>query len=87
MKTRRMIQEQEKITKHDVKAIEYFLREKLNACHSDELHSSNQESQTNKKKTLRQRTAQSDIISFIHFGLTSEDTNSIAQAIALRELA
>jgi len=53
----RKIQEYEKTTKHDVKAIEYFLREKL----PEELHQ------------------------WIHFGLTSEDINNIAQAIALRE--
>jgi len=51
------IQEYEKTTRHDVKAIEYFIREKL----PDELHQ------------------------WIHFGLTSEDINNIAQAIALRD--
>ena len=53
----RKIQEYEKTTKHDVKAIEYFLREKLPA----KLHQ------------------------WIHFGLTSEDINNIAQAVALRD--
>ena len=53
----RTIQEYEKTTKHDVKAIEYFLREKF----PDDLHP------------------------WIHFGLTSEDINNIAQAIALRD--
>ena len=53
----RTIKEFEKTTKHDVKAIEYFLREKF----PDELHP------------------------WIHFGLTSEDINNIAQAIALRD--
>lgn len=53
----RKIQEYERTTKHDVKAIEYFLRERLSA----ELHP------------------------WIHFGLTSEDINNIAQAIALRD--
>src|SRR5574341_2580312 len=53
----RKIQEYEKTTKHDVKAIEYFLREKL----PGELHP------------------------WIHFGLTSEDINNIAQALALRD--
>ena len=53
----RKIQEYEQTTRHDVKAIEYFLREKLPA----ELHP------------------------WLHFGLTSEDINNIAQAIALRE--
>jgi adenylosuccinate lyase len=51
------IQKYEKATRHDVKAIEYFLREKL----PSEFHP------------------------WIHFGLTSEDINNIAQAIALRD--
>ncbi len=51
------IQEYEKTTRHDVKAIEYYLREEL----SPELHQ------------------------WIHFGLTSEDINNIAQALALRD--
>jgi adenylosuccinate lyase len=51
------IQEYEKTTRHDVKAIEYFLREKF----STELHQ------------------------WIHFGLTSEDVNNIAQALALKD--
>ncbi|MGZ9235188.1 MAG: lyase family protein, partial [Anaerolineales bacterium] len=50
------IQEYEKTTRHDVKAIEYFLREKL----PPRLHP------------------------WIHFGLTSEDVNNIAQALALK---
>ena len=51
------IQEYEKTTRHDVKAIEYYLREKLpNKFHQ-----------------------------WIHFGLTSEDINNIAQALALKE--
>lgn len=51
------IQEYEKTTRHDVKAIEYYLREKIPA----ELHP------------------------WIHFGLTSEDVNNLAQALALRD--
>ena len=51
------IQEYEKTTRHDVKAIEYFLREKIPA----ELHQ------------------------WVHFGLTSEDVNNLAQALALRD--
>jgi adenylosuccinate lyase len=53
----RKIQEYEKTTRHDVKAIEYFLRDRI----SPELHP------------------------WIHFGLTSEDINNVAQAIALRD--
>src|SRR6188474_2465311 len=51
------IQEYEKTTRHDVKAIEYFLRDRF----SKEFHQ------------------------WIHFGLTSEDINNIAQAIILRD--
>src|SRR6266540_3040300 len=51
----------ERETRHDVKAIEYFLKEKLEG------------------------TSLQDLLPWIHFGLTSEDVNSIAQAIALRE--
>lgn len=51
------IQDYERATRHDVKAIEYYLREKLPA----KLHP------------------------WIHFGLTSEDINNVAQAIALRD--
>ena len=50
------IQEYEKTTRHDVKAIEYYLRDRLPI----ELHQ------------------------WIHFGLTSEDVNNIAQAITLK---
>ncbi|NOH04454.1 MAG: hypothetical protein HND47_22035 [Chloroflexi bacterium] len=55
------IQAFEKQTRHDVKAIEYFLREKLRS------------------------TSLNDLLSWLHFGLTSEDTNSLGQAIALKE--
>jgi adenylosuccinate lyase len=48
-------------TRHDVKAIEYFLRDKLQA------------------------TSLNDLLSWLHFGLTSEDVNNIAQAISLRD--
>src|SRR6266540_5840801 len=51
----------ERETRHDVKAIEYFLKEKLEG------------------------TSLQDLLPWIHFGLTSEDVNSIAQAIALRD--
>lgn len=51
----------ERKTRHDVKAIEYFIQEKL------------------------QDTSLQDLIPWIHSGLTSEDTNSLGQAIALNE--
>jgi adenylosuccinate lyase len=77
----RKIQEYEKTTRHDVKAIEYFLRDKLTVRHSER----GEESLAQVQETLRQKSAQSDILPFVHFGLTSEDINNIAQAIALRD--
>ncbi len=55
------IQAKERETRHDVKAIEYFLQGKLKG------------------------TSLEDLLPWIHFGLTSEDTNSLGQAIALKE--
>lgn len=52
-----LIQKYERETRHDVKAIEYFLREKIPA----------------------------DLLQWLHFGLTSEDVNNIAQVLALRD--
>ena len=53
----RQIQHYEKTTRHDVKAIEYLLRDRI----PPELHP------------------------WIHFGLTSEDVNNLAQALALKD--
>ena len=53
----------ERKTRHDVKAIEYFIQSKL----------------------LESASLLADLIPWIHFGLTSEDTNSLGQAIALKE--
>ena len=53
------ILEYERKTRHDVKAIEYFIQSKLHD------------------------TSLQDLLPWIHFGLTSEDTNSLGQAIAL----
>ena len=57
----RAIKDLERTTRHDVKAIEYFLRARLAA------------------------TSLADAVEWLHFGLTSEDVNNIAQALALRD--
>ena len=49
----------ERQTRHDVKAIEYFLRERLDG------------------------TSLGDLLPWLHFGLTSEDVNNLANALAL----
>ena len=51
----------EQVTRHDVKAIESFLRARLAP------------------------TSLSDLLEFLHFGLTSEDVNNLAQSLELRE--
>lgn len=48
-------------TNHDVKAVEYFLKIKL------------------------EKTSLSDVLEWIHFGLTSEDVNNIAYALTLSD--
>jgi len=67
------ILEYEHKTRHDVKAIEYFIQSKL--LDSDSLLAQSRE----------QAPGLQSLIPWIHFGLTSEDTNSIGQAIALNE--
>jgi len=62
----------EKITNHDVKAVEYFLKEKLAAAFGF----SNQTSKQSNKQT---------ILEFIHFGCTSEDINNMSHALMLRD--
>jgi len=57
----KIIKEKEKITNHDVKAIEYFIDDEL------------------KKLKL------SELISFVHFGLTSEDINNTAYALMIKD--
>jgi adenylosuccinate lyase len=65
------IQEYEKTTRHDVKAIEYFLRDKFMESRDLPL--------------VEEQAPTLQILPFIHFGLTSEDINNIAQAMALRD--
>ena len=55
------VKKEEKITNHDVKAIEYFIDNKLNELRCSEL------------------------ISFVHIGLTSEDINNTAYALMLKD--
>ncbi|MBX3035908.1 MAG: adenylosuccinate lyase [Anaerolineales bacterium] len=64
-----LILEHERKTRHDVKAIEYFIQNKLM-----ELANSQE-----------QAPALQSLFPWIHFGLTSEDTNSLGQAISLKE--
>ncbi len=60
-KNARRIKEIEEITRHDVKAVEYFIREQL------------------------KKTKLSKYSSYIHIGLTSEDTNNLSYALMLKD--
>jgi adenylosuccinate lyase len=57
----REIKEFERTLRHDVKAIEYFLRARFASS------------------------SLADVVEWLHFGLTSEDVNILAQAISLRD--
>ena len=59
----------EKTTNHDVKAVEYFLKEKLAKAFNS--NTSNSKTQT--------------LLEFIHFGCTSEDINNMSHALMLRD--
>lgn len=60
----------EKTTNHDVKAVEYFLKEKLGALLTS---------------STSQRSQPSQLLEFIHFGCTSEDINNMSHALMLRD--
>jgi len=68
------ILEYERKTRHDVKAIEYFIQSKLLESTSLLVDGG---SKLPDSKNMQ------DLIPWIHFGLTSEDSNSLGQAIAL----
>lgn len=61
LKSAQRIKEIEKTTHHDVKAIEYYLKEKI------------------------QKTSLESIQEFIHFALTSEDTNNLAYTLMFKK--
>ncbi len=62
------IQQYERETRHDVKAIEYFLRDQLR-----------------ERGRLPALQNLNELPPWLHFGLTSEDVNNLAQARALKE--
>ena len=59
----------EKTTNHDVKAVEYFLKEKLAKAFNLQPSTCNLQ----------------PILEFIHFGCTSEDINNMSHALMLRD--
>jgi len=59
-----LIKEIEKETNHEIKSIEYFIRQKCLSCDKMDMN---------------------NLVSFIHFGLTSSDINSMANALLLKD--
>ncbi len=95
-----LILEHERKTRHDVKAIEYFIQSKLLESTSllvddgsklpeSKISNMDSASSSHSQGVLAQSREQApglqSLIPWIHFGLTSEDTNSLGQAIALSE--
>jgi len=66
----------EKTTNHDVKAVEYFLKEKLAAAFNAKKASSAVQPSTSNLQP---------VLEFIHFGCTSEDINNMSHALMLRD--
>jgi len=58
----------ENITKHDVKAVEYFIKEKIEEINKEYVYS-----------------CLNYLSPYVHFGLTSNDINSVANAISLND--
>ncbi len=58
LKDAQRVKKIELVTKHDIKAIEYFLKEKLQ---------------------------RKDLLTYVHFGLTSDDVNNLAYSLMLTE--
>ena len=77
-----LILEHERKTRHDVKAIEYFIQNKFMDSASS---LANDGSTHYRAYELPDSKSMEALIPWIHFGLTSEDTNSLGQAIALKE--
>ena len=77
-----LILEHERKTRHDVKAIEYFIQDKFMDSASS---LANDGSIPYRAYELPDSKSIEALIPWIHFGLTSEDTNSLGQAIALKE--
>ena len=63
------IKEIEQVTNHDVKAVEYWIKEQFNAPALD----------------AATRTELARVSEFVHFACTSEDINNLSHALMLRE--
>ena len=81
----------EAVTNHDVKAVEYFIKEKFKAITApDDTPTTGKGKGKGKGKAAAPATPQAPALAggemeFIHFGLTSQDINNTAVPLSLRE--
>jgi len=66
----------EKVTNHDVKAVEYFIKEKMDENENLKSQISNLKSQLSNLNSIK---------NFVHFGLTSQDINNTAVPLSVKE--
>ena len=86
----------EAVTNHDVKAVEYFIKEKFDIM-SEELRTKNEEFPTGQETNTANTTAAANSSlfilhssldkykEFIHFGLTSQDINNTSVPLSIKE--
>ena len=86
----------EAVTNHDVKAVEYFIKEKFDIM-SEELRTKNEEFPTGQETNTGNTTAAANSSlfilhssldkykEFIHFGLTSQDINNTSVPLSIKE--
>ena len=67
----------EKVTNHDVKAVEYFIKEKI-----DEMAGGESEASGTSETSMTSLTSFKE---FIHFGLTSQDINNTSVPLSIKE--
>ena len=66
----------EKVTNHDVKAVEYFIKEKMDENENLKSQFSTLNSQLSNLNSIK---------NFVHFGLTSQDINNTAVPLSVKE--
>ena len=70
----------EKVTNHDVKAVEYFIKEKI-----DEMAGGESEASGTSETSETSMTSLTSFKEFIHFGLTSQDINNTSVPLSIKE--
>ena len=92
----RRVKDIEAVTNHDVKAVEYFIKEKFDIM-NEELRIKNEEFPTGQETNTDNTTAEANsslftlhsslnkFKEFIHFGLTSQDINNTSVPLSIKE--